>query len=72
MIITPEGPLIGMIGGGCGERDVIEAAQDPFTGGPPRTVRNDLTDDLTSWSPAVCGGFMNVRIGACGPTGDGT
>jgi hypothetical protein len=28
----------------------------------PRTVRVDLLDDISSDSPAVCGGIMNVFI----------
>jgi xanthine/CO dehydrogenase XdhC/CoxF family maturation factor len=28
----------------------------------PERVRVDLTDDLLSWSPAVCGGIMDVFV----------
>jgi len=30
----------------------------------PRRVLVDLTDDLVSWSPAVCGGIMDVFVEA--------
>lgn len=62
MLLGKDGVTAGTIGGGCGEGEVIAAAQDLFDGGPPTTVRIDLTDELTSWSPAVCGGIMDVFI----------
>ncbi len=67
MLIGREGVIAGTVGGGCGEGEVIAAAQDLFEGGPPTTVRVDLTDDFTSWSPAVCGGIMNVFIEQANP-----
>jgi len=30
--------------------------------GVPERVRVDLTDDFLSWSPAVCGGVMDVFV----------
>ena len=73
MLIGRDGVIAGTVGGGCGEGEVIVAAQDLFDGGPPTTVRVDLTDDFTSWSPAVCGGIMNVFIERANPEcfGDG-
>ena len=67
MLIGREGVLAGTVGGGCGEGEVIAAAQDLFEGGAPTTVRVDLTDDFTTWSPAVCGGIMNVFIERANP-----
>ncbi len=67
MLIGRSGVIAGTIGGGCGEGEVIEAARKLFEGGPPATVRVDLTDELTSWSPAVCGGIMNVFIERANP-----
>lgn len=73
MLIGRQGVIAGTVGGGCGEGEVIVAAQDLFEGSPPTTVRVDLTDDFTSWSPAVCGGIMNVFIERANPEcfGDG-
>ena len=62
MLVGKTGVVAGTIGGGCGEGEVIAAAQNLLQGGPSTTVRIDLTDDLTSWSPAVCGGIMDVFI----------
>lgn len=62
MLVGKTGVIGGTIGGGCGEGEVIAAAQHLLQGGPSTTVRVDLTDDLTSLSPAVCGGIMDVFI----------
>lgn len=67
MLVGERGVIAGTIGGGCGEGEVIEAALELFRGGDPRTVRVDLTDELTSWSPAVCGGIMDVFIERANP-----
>lgn len=67
MLVGRDGVIAGTVGGGCGEGEVIEAALGMFRGGEPKTVRVDLTDELTSWSPAVCGGIMDVFIERANP-----
>lgn len=62
MLIAENGRQIGTIGGGCGEAEVLEAAREVMGTGIPRLVRVDLTEDYLSWSPAVCGGTMDVFI----------
>lgn len=62
MLVDPEHGLVGTVGGGCGEGEVIEAAREVIRTGVPRLVRIDLTDDLLGWSPAVCGGIFDVFI----------
>jgi xanthine dehydrogenase accessory factor len=62
MIINPDGGLIGTIGGGCGEADVIEAARAVVRDRNARVVRVELTDAIDSWSPAVCGGLMEILV----------
>jgi xanthine dehydrogenase accessory factor len=62
MLIDLEHGLVGTIGGGCGEADVIAAARDVVASGRARIVRVDLTDAIDSWSPAVCGGTMEILI----------
>jgi xanthine dehydrogenase accessory factor len=64
MLVDPQGGLVGTVGGGCGEAEVIEAAERVIGSGVPERVRVDLTDDLLSWSPAVCGGIMDVFVEA--------
>lgn len=64
MLIDPGAGLVGTIGGGCGEADVVRAAGEVLTTGRPRLVRVELTEPVESWSPAVCGGVMEVFVEA--------
>lgn len=61
-IDVDRGTIVGTIGGGCGEGDVIAAAPDVVREGCPRLLRIELTDPVDSWSPAVCGGVMEVLL----------
>ena len=71
LVVDPEVGLTGTVGGGCGEAEVIEAARRVLETGRPERVRVDLTEDLTSWSPAVCGGTMDVFVEAVLPRAAG-
>lgn len=63
MIIDPAGgTMIGTIGGGCGEADVIAAASIVASTGVPQCIRVELLDSIDSFSPAVCGGVMEVFL----------
>ena len=62
LVVDPEAGLTGTVGGGCGEAEVIEAARRVLATERPERVRVDLTEELTSWSPAVCGGTMDVFV----------
>jgi xanthine/CO dehydrogenase XdhC/CoxF family maturation factor len=62
MLIEPGVGLIGTIGGGCGEADVLAAADEVIDSGTPRLVHVRLMDEIESWSPAVCGGTMDVFV----------
>jgi len=62
MLVDPLTGLVGTVGGGCGEAEVIESARRVLDTGSPERVRVDLTEDFTSWSPAVCGGVMDVFV----------
>lgn len=67
MLVEPDRGLVGTVGGGCGEGEVIEAAQEVLETGEPRMVRVDLTRDFLTWSPAVCGGIMDVFVESVEP-----
>jgi xanthine dehydrogenase accessory factor len=67
MIVDPARGLVGTIGGGCGEAEVVEAAAEVLRTGVPRIVRVELLDDVASWSPAVCGGVMEVFVERVAP-----
>ena len=70
MLVEEGRGLVGTVGGGCGEGEVIEAALDVMKSGIPRIVRVDLTEDFLSWSPAVCGGTMDIFVEAVQPGAD--
>lgn len=62
MAVTAWGEILGTIGGGCGEADVRREAIEVIQTRKPKMVQVDLLDDISSDSPAVCGGIMNVFI----------
>jgi xanthine/CO dehydrogenase XdhC/CoxF family maturation factor len=62
MLVEPGRGLIGTIGGGCGEADVIAAAAEVVRTGEARVVRVELLDAVDTWSPAVCGGVMEILV----------
>jgi xanthine/CO dehydrogenase XdhC/CoxF family maturation factor len=70
MVIDPGVGLVGTIGGGCGEGDVIVAAEGVVASGRARRVRVELMDAEDSWSPAVCGGIMDVLLEPVDPDVD--
>ena len=66
VIDVASGCIVGTIGGGCGEGDVIAAAPEVAREGMPRLLRVELTDPIDSWSPAVCGGVMEILLEPAG------
>ena len=62
MLIDPAHGLVGTIGGGCGEADVIAAAATVLASGRPRLLEVELMDAVESMSPAVCGGVMEIFV----------
>ena len=71
MLVDPEQGLVGTVGGGCGEAMVIDAAREVVRTGTAQLVRVDLTEDILSWSPAVCGGIFDVFVERVEPSGPG-
>ena len=67
MLVDVEHGLVGTVGGGCGEAEVIESAHRVIESGEAERVRVNLTEDLMSWSPAVCGGVMDVFVELVAP-----
>jgi xanthine/CO dehydrogenase XdhC/CoxF family maturation factor len=70
MVIDPVAGLVGTIGGGCGEGDVIRVAGEVVATGRPKRVRVELLDPEDSWSPAVCGGVMEILLEPVDPDVD--
>ena len=46
---------------------MLEAARDVQESGRPRRVRVELMDAEDSWSPAVCGGVMDILVERADP-----
>lgn len=62
MVVTASGEIIGTVGGGCGEAEVVRSAVQAIRERKPALVRVELMDDIESDSPAVCGGILNVFV----------
>jgi xanthine/CO dehydrogenase XdhC/CoxF family maturation factor len=62
MIIMRDGKIIGTIGGGCGEGEVIERAFDVIDTGIPCKHTVDLTKGLFYEDGGICGGIFEVFI----------
>lgn len=62
MLIGIGGEQVGTIGGGCGEAEVLDVARQVIETGCPMLIHVELTDDVQSFSPAVCGGTMDIFI----------
>jgi xanthine/CO dehydrogenase XdhC/CoxF family maturation factor len=70
MVVTAWGEILGTVGGGCGEADVKREAIEVIRTRKPKMVRVDLLDDISSDSPAVCGGIMNIFVDPWWPERD--
>ena len=71
MVVDPVLGLTGTVGGGCGEAEVIDAAGLAMDTAQALRITVDLTEDILSWSPAVCGGTMDVFIEPVSPDASG-
>ncbi len=62
MIVHPSGRIVGTIGGGYGEANVIQTAQDVIRSGQATIVRIELTHEISMESSGICGGVMYVYV----------
>jgi xanthine/CO dehydrogenase XdhC/CoxF family maturation factor len=62
MLVDLKAGLTGTVGGGCGEAEVIRAAEEVISSGEHRTVQVDLTDDPLAWTGSVCGGTLEIFV----------
>lgn len=62
MIVLQDGSIVGTIGGGCGEGEVIEKAFHVMKSGIPTQHRVDLTKGLFYEDGGICGGVLDVFI----------
>ena len=62
MLVLDEGQIVGTVGGGCGEAQILWDAVRVLRQGPPMISRVDLTGEINDLSPTNCGGIMDVFI----------
>ncbi|MGH7408552.1 MAG: XdhC family protein [Candidatus Methylomirabilales bacterium] len=62
MLILDEGRILGTVGGGCGEAQVLWEAVRVLREGQPRLTEVDLTGVIDDESPTNCGGIMEIFI----------
>ena len=69
MLVAPGRGLIGTVGGGCGEAEVIAVARRVMETDAIETVKVDLTDDPMAWTGSICGGVLDVLVEPILPEG---
>ena len=62
MIVYPEGRIVGSIGGGCAEAEVMREALHYIGTGKCAKITVDMTKDVSEEDVMVCGGTMTVLI----------
>ncbi|MGH7567561.1 MAG: XdhC family protein [Gemmatimonadales bacterium] len=62
MLVGPQGRLIGTVGGGCVEADVIQAALEAQRRGAPALVTHTLNADLAGDLGLSCGGTVDIFV----------
>lgn len=62
LLVVEDGRVLGTVGGGCVEADVIELARDVLDRDTPRRVTFRLTERETGASGLMCGGELDVFV----------
>jgi len=62
MLVGPEGRLVGTVGGGCVEAEVIAAALAAQQDGVPRLLTQHLNADLAGDLGLSCGGTVEILV----------
>ena len=62
MLVWPYGKVLGSIGGGCSEGEVINTARDVIRNGGYEMQNIDMTGSIAEDEGMVCGGIMEVII----------
>lgn len=70
MAVSALGGVVGTIGGGCGEHEIVLQAQDALRTGKPRLAELDMSNDVAEEEGMVCGGRMRVWIEPYKPGGE--
>jgi len=62
LFVSDGGELEGSVSGGCVESDVVLAAQEVLSGGPPRLLTYGITDEMAFGIGLPCGGEIDVFV----------
>jgi xanthine dehydrogenase accessory factor len=62
MLVGEEGTLVGTIGGGCVEAEVIQGAREAIAEERPRTLRFDLNQNPKYDTGLLCGGSLEIFV----------
>ncbi len=62
MLVWPYGKILGSIGGGCSEGEIITTARDVIRNGGYKIQSIDMTGSIAEEEGMVCGGIMDVII----------
>ena len=62
MIIYRDGRLVGSIGGGCSEAEVLGPAREMIGTGTYRVFHVDMTAEEAEDEGSVCGGVMDILV----------
>ena len=62
MAVNQFGGIVGTVGGGCGEHEIVNYALETLRTGQPRLVTLDMSNDVAEEEGMVCGGNMRVWI----------
>lgn len=62
MAVNQLGGIVGTVGGGCGEHEILKHALETLRTGQPKLVNLDMSNDVAEEEGMVCGGRMKVWI----------
>ena len=62
MLVRSAGRIVGILGGGCAEAEIWQAAMWVMKTGGPERLHLELIDDGTGLTTMICGGTMDVFI----------
>ncbi len=62
MAVNQLGGIVGTVGGGCGEHEIMRHALDVLKTGKARWIDLDMSNDVAEEEGMVCGGRMKVWI----------
>lgn len=62
MAVNQLGGIVGTVGGGCGEHEIVKHALDVLRTGQARMIHLDMSSDVAEEEGMVCGGRMKVWI----------